>query len=450
MSSGPLWQGPRAQRAPLSGEHEVDVCIVGAGFTGLWTAYYLARQRPDLSVLIIDAHTVGFGASGRNGGWCSALLPQSAAALARGHGRDAALAMRRAMQGTITEIARVIQAEKLDADWLQGGTVLVARSPAQWARAQAVVAHDRSWDGIDDWELLDSEQTRAHIGVPDALGASYTPHCARVHPGKLVRGLATVVERARVPIAENTRAIELRPGLVRTEHGTIRARHIIRATEAWTAQLPGSRRAVVPVYSLVVATAPLGPDFWTRAGLSRGQTFSDHGHLVVYGQRTADDRLVFGGRGAPYHFGSAIKPEYDLKPAVFRELSRALTGFFPYLGEPEITHRWGGPLGISRDWHASVRYDPATGLGSAGGYVGDGLSTTNLAGRTLAELIAGQRTERTTLPWVHHRSRSWEPEPLRWVGINAGLQLARLADASEARFNRSFGLARVLSTLTGH
>ncbi|MGL5828583.1 MAG: NAD(P)/FAD-dependent oxidoreductase, partial [Angustibacter sp.] len=391
----------------------VDVCIVGAGFTGLWTAHYLLTARPDLSILILDAESVGFGASGRNGGWCSALLPQSADALAQAHGRTSAINMRRAMQETVLDLGRVTAAMGIDCDFERGGTVLVARNPAQMARAQAQVAHDQSWSGLDAWQLLSAAQVREQIGVPDALGGTFTPHCARLHPGKLIRGLAHAVEQAGATIAERTQAQRIAPGRVVTSTGVVSAKNIIRATEAWTARLPGQRRAIAPVYSLVISTAPLGPDFWQQAGLSRGQTFSDHRNVIVYGQRTADDRLVFGGRGAPYHFGSAISPEFDVEPAVFRGLIAALRGFFPYLGDVEVTHRWGGPLGISRDWHASVRYDPETGLGSAGGYVGDGVASTHLAGQTLADLVTEQVTERTGLPWVQHTSRSWEPEPLR-------------------------------------
>ncbi len=450
MITNPVWELTPAARPALSGDTSVDVCIIGAGFTGLWTAYYLLADRPDLSVLIIDAESVGFGASGRNGGWCSALLPQSADSMARSHGRAAAIAMRRAMQGTVRELGQVTKAAGIDCDFAPGGTILAARNPAQLARARAQVAHDQSWSGLDDWSLLSATEIQKQIGIPDALGGTFTPHCARIHPGKLIRGLARSVAESGATIAEGTAALSLSRGQVRTPHGVIRAPKIIRATEAWTARLPDERRTIAPVYSLVISTAPLAADFWQQAGLARGQTFSDHRNVIVYGQRTADDRLVFGGRGAPYHFGSAISPEFDLEPAVFRNLEQTLRGFFPYIGDFQVTHRWGGPLGIHRDWHAAVRYDPAAGMGSAGGYVGDGVASAHLAGRTLAELLTDQATERTDLPWVQHSSRRWEPEPLRWLGINTGLQLANLADAAEAKFGKSFGLSGALARLTGH
>ena len=210
----------------------------------------------------------------------------------------------------------------------------------------------------------------------------------------------------------------------------------MQATEAFTGSLAGNRRRLVPIYSLMVATEPLPDDVWDAIGLRDRETFTDGRHLIVYGQRTADGRLAFGGRGAPYHFGSAIRPEFDRDDRVFSLIEHTLRSLFPQLGDARITHRWGGPLAAPRDWMASVGFDRSTGLGWAGGYVGDGVSTTNLAGRTLADLVLGRETELTSLCWVNHRSPRWEPEPLRWLGVNAGTLVADLADRSEFRTGR--------------
>jgi glycine/D-amino acid oxidase-like deaminating enzyme len=171
---------------------------------------------------------------------------------------------------------------------------------------------------------------------------------------------------------------------------------------------------------------------------------------VIYGQRTADNRFAFGGRGARYHWGSAIRPQYDRVQRVFDHLRRTLGELFPAIGDAAVTHRWGGPLGVPRDWHASASFDPATRIAAAGGYVGDGLSTTNLAGRTLADLLTGTDSELTRLPWVQHRSPSWEPEPLRFAGANAGLLAMQLADLEERVTKRRSLIARVMGPLTGH
>ncbi len=437
-------------RPALSGDRDVDVAIVGAGFTGLWTAYYLAIADPSLRIAVIEAEIAGFGASGRNGGWCSALFPRSVAALAREHGRDPAVALYRAMQASVDEVGRVAAAEAIDCHFAKGGTIVLARNRAQWTRAMAEVDQARAYGFAErDLALLGADEASAHCGATKVLGGTYTPHCAAIHPARLVRGLARAVERRGVTVLEQTRVTAIEPGTVHTGHGRVRAAVTVRATEGFTAALPGYRRAVVPVYSLMIATEPLPAAFWATAGLARRETFGDHRHLIIYGQRTADDRLAFGGRGAPYHFGSAIRPGYDRVPRVHAALAGTLRRLFPALGSARITHTWGGPLGITRDWHPSVGLDHANGLAWAGGYVGDGVSTTNLAGRTLADLILGRQTELTALPWVNHRSPRWTPEPLRWLGINVGLRLTASADAVERRSGRPARRAAAVARLLG-
>jgi glycine/D-amino acid oxidase-like deaminating enzyme len=199
----------------------------------------------------------------------------------------------------------------------------------------------------------------------------------------------------------------------------------------------------------MIATEPLPDDAWAEIGLADRQTFGDFRNLIIYGQRTADGRIAFGGRGAPYHFGSRIRQGYDVDDGVHTELARALAELFPVLADVELTHRWGGPLGVSRDWRPSVAIDRGEGLAVAGGYVGDGVATAQLAGRTLAELVVGVDTERTALPWVQHRWRKWEPEPLRWIGINAGLAMAKAADRQEGRRGGPSALAALGNRLRG-
>jgi glycine/D-amino acid oxidase-like deaminating enzyme len=444
-------------RPPLVEDVDADVCVVGAGFTGLWTAHSLLGTDPGLRIVVLEAQIAGFGASGRNGGWCSALFPASTAALARRHGRKAALAMRRAMNATVAEVGRTLAAEGIDADWREGGTIVLARTPVQLERARAAVAADAGFGGVDGLELLDAGQAAARVGASRVLGASYTPHCARVHPGRLVRGLARDVERRGGTIYERTPAVRIDPcpsagsgPRVVTPAGTVRARYVVRATEAWTATLPGARRQVAPVYSLMVATEPLPAWLLARVGFAAGETFSDHRHLIIYGQRTADGRLAFGGRGAPYHVGSRIRPGWDRDEDVFAALRATLTDLFPALRGAAFTHAWGGPLGVPRDWHAGVGLDRQSGVAWAGGYVGDGVGTSNLAGRTLADLLLGRDTELTRLPWVGHRSPQWEPEPLRWLGVNVGLRAMTAADTEERLTGRPSLAARALAPLLGH
>jgi glycine/D-amino acid oxidase-like deaminating enzyme len=442
--------GSLARGEPLDGDEEADVAIVGAGFTGLWTAYYLSQADPSLRVVVCEREIAGFGASGRNGGWCSALFPASLTKLDRMAGREQAIAMYRAMQQTVNEVGNVTIVENIDCHWAKGGTVTFARSPSQLQRARDEVEEARRY-GFDevDLRLLSAEQARDLAGVSNVIGGVYTPHCAAMHPARLVRGLATLLAERSVQIYERTPVLQLEPGRLVTATGSVKARYVIRATEGYTPGLPGQERAIVPVYSLVIATEPLPEQVWVQIGLETRPTFADLRHLIIYGQRTADGRLVFGGRGAPYHFGSAVKPSFDRKPAVFAALRATLIELFPVLAGVTITHTWGGPIGIARDWCASVGLDRSTGIGWAGGYVGDGLSTTNLAGRTLADLIVGKDSELTRLPWVGHQSPLWESEPLRWLGINASLRAMTLADHSEARTGRQSRVAAAFGRFLG-
>jgi glycine/D-amino acid oxidase-like deaminating enzyme len=447
---------PLPTRLALSQDLDVDVCIVGAGFTGLWTAHALALADPSLRVVVLEREVAGFGASGRNGGWCSALFATSDAALARRYGREQMVAMRRAMQETLDTVGAAAAAEGIDCHFAKGGSVDLVRNEAQRARALGKMEEARSFGfGENDLRWLDPDEAVDLVGAAGVLGATFTPHCAALQPALLARGLADAVERRGVRVYEHTEVLNIRPGRagdppsVLTAGGTVRADYVVRATEAWTPTLPGLGRSLVPVYSLMVATEPLSAAFWARAGLEHRTTFADHRHMIIYGQRTADDRIAFGGRGAPYHYGSSVGPDFDTEPEVHALLRQTLSELFPEVADARFTHAWGGPLGIPRDWHSSVGLDRATGLAWAGGYVGDGVSTTNLAGRTLADLITQADTPLTRLPWVGHVSPRWEPEPLRWLGINAGLWNMRLADRSETRRGRPSRLATSMGRLLG-
>jgi glycine/D-amino acid oxidase-like deaminating enzyme len=249
-----------------------------------------------------------------------------------------------------------------------------------------------------------------------------------------------------VPIYEATPVTRIRPGRVETTRSPVRAEVVVRATEGYSASLPGLRRSVLPLYSLMLATEALPDSVWERIGWSGGEAMAAGGHQFTYAQRTGDGRIALGGRGAPYHFGSSIRPGYDRDHRVHTRLKATLGQLLPPAAGARITHRWGGPLGIPRDWTASVGLDRATGLAWAGGYVGDGVAASNLAGRTLADLIRGQQSDLTILPWVQHHSRPWEPEPLRWLGVNTARWLAASTDASEQRHDRP---ARIRGRLLG-
>jgi len=438
----------------MPGPTDVDVAIVGAGFTGLWTAYHLAVADPTLRIAVLEREVAGFGASGRNGGWCSALFPASAEHLARAPGpyggRDGAMRQLRALQGSVRDVGAIAAAEGIDAQYARGGTVSLARTPVQLRRLRAQVRAARNWEqDSDDLQLLDAAQARARVAASDVLGATWTPHCAAIHPARLVRGLARAVERRGVRLFEQTAVHEIAAGRVDTDAGRVRADIVVRAAEGYTGSLQGHGRTLAPIYSLMVATEPLPTTVWSQLGVAARETFNDARHLLIYAQRTADDRLALGGRGAPYHFGSKVQPGFDRVPRVFAALQATVRELFPTLADVGFTHRWGGVLGVPRDWHASVGLDRVSGLAWAGGYVGDGVGSSQLAGRTLADLITGRDSDLVRLPWVGHHSRRWEPEPLRWLQINAGLRAMSAADAEERLTGRPSLLAHALSPVLG-
>lgn len=440
------------RRPSLPGPAEADVCIVGAGFTGLWTAWYLKRAEPGLRVIVLEAAFAGFGASGRNGGWVTAALPGSRERYARGpRGRAGVLDMQRQLQRTVDEIGAVCQAEGIDAHFVKGGNLNVATTVAQRERLRETVRTHRAW-GLDEADIryLDPAQVEERILIPNGHGGMYTPHCARVQPARLVTGLAEAAERAGVQIYEATPVTAIEPRRARTVFGDVTARHVLRATEGFTARLPGLRRELLPVNSSMIVTEPLGDDVWRDIGWSGCETLGDEAHVYIYAQRTADGRIAIGGRGVPYRFGSGTDHRGTTQPETADALARSLRTLLPQVGPARIEHAWCGVLGVARDWCATVALDETTGLGWAGGYTGHGVAASNLAGRTLADLVLGRATPLTELPWVFHRARRWEPEPARWLGVLGLYGAYRLADRLEGSpSGRTSLIARAVDTLAG-
>ncbi|MFJ7213676.1 NAD(P)/FAD-dependent oxidoreductase [Amycolatopsis sp. NPDC098790] len=447
--TSPLWGAPGVSRTALPGDRDADVVIIGAGYTGLWSAYYLLEAEPNLRIVLLEKESVGFGASGRNGGWCSAIFPISLEQVAKSSSREAAVRLQYEMNATVAEVSRVVARERIDCDFAREGFVSLARNPAQLARVHA--SRDAAADfGLPaQWSVLSRDEASKLVDADGVLGATFTEHCAVVHPAKLAHGLAAVVEGRGAVIHESSPVVQIEAGGVRTPHGRVRAPYVVRATEAYTPALPGHRRTLVPLYSLVLATEPLSERRLAELGLTHRTAFNDLRNLRVYAQVTADRRIVFGGRGAPYHFGSAVKNSFDADLRIHNRIHDTLKGFFPSLSDVDITHRWGGPLGVPRDWHPSVGLNRTTGHAWAGPYVGDGVATSNLSARVLSNLILGLDDPVNDLPIVDHHSPRWEPEPLRWLGVNTGLLAAGLGDAEERLLRRASRIARALERLTG-
>jgi glycine/D-amino acid oxidase-like deaminating enzyme len=419
-------------RPPLPGDLDVDVAILGAGFTGLWTAYYLALADPSCRIAVIERDTAGFGASGRNGGWCAPMVQ----GLEELHASDpqGGARLRENLVATVSEIGDVCQTEAIAADYHLGGGLFIATNEPQAALARARLANDRAIGWTEEYvQWLEADEVRERIHVASTFGGVLQKHVAAVNPAKLARGLADAVERRGATIYEQTTVKGIEPGRVQTSHGTVRAPHIVMALNAYTAELPGRKRDILPLYDHMFATEPFSDQIWDEIGLAPRGLFGDNSRLFTYAQRTADNRIAIGGRLSRYHYGSGIHPRFDQDSNVERMLAQALRAMLPQLGNFKITHRWGGVLGVPRNLIASTTFDPKTGIAGVGSYTGEGVCASNMAGRTLRDLLLDRKTELTSLPWVDHHSRRWEPEPFRWLGVNTGIALCRSADHLESR-----------------
>ena len=422
------------QRPPLDGDTRVDVCIIGAGYTGLWSAWYLTQADPSLRILIVEKEFAGFGASGRNGGWLTGGFAWSHEKYLSTGTPEGVRAMVQAMNGTVDEVIRVAGLEGIDADIRRTDELMVAVTPAQMARVTAEVARRQRWgEGSGRVFAIGAEAARARVTIPGLLGGMVVTGVARIQPAKLVRGLAAAVERQGVAIAEGTTVTGIAPGRVTTDRGIVTAPVILRATEGFTATLPGLKRDWLPLNSAQIVTEPLPAAMWDRIGWQGHEILGDFANVYCYCQRTREGRITVGARGVPYRMGSATDTNGAPDSETIRRLTAILHRHFPATGALRIDHAWCGVLGVPRDWCATVGFDRATGIGWAGGYVGVGVSTSNLAGRTLADLVTGRDSDLVTLPWVGRRVRKWEPEPARWLGVTGMYALLNAADRREAR-----------------
>jgi glycine/D-amino acid oxidase-like deaminating enzyme len=426
------------------------VCIVGGGFTGLWTAYELRRADPSLEVVVLEAEYVGFGASGRNGGWVFGKLSGTAEGWRRRGGPDGPRAMARAIQQTVAEIGEVVEREGIQCDWRQGGTLKVAQNQTQLARLKESLVAERQEIGDDaSWRLLEADELKARVMIDGALGAIYSPYCARAQPARLVLGLADAAERAGAAIHESTPVRAISPGAAHSDEGEVRARYVIRATEGYTANLPGLHRRLLPLNSAMIITEPIAEADWEQLGWKGAETLLDGCNAYTYSQRTAEGRIAIGGRGVPYRFGSRTDREGPVPQRTVDELRERLTSLFPSLDGVAVTRAWHGVLGVSRDWCPTVALDRVTGIGYAGGYAGEGVAASNLAARTLRDLVLGRDSELARLPWVGSPARDWEPEPFRFLGARAIYSLYRLADRSELARDRPSAFARIADLVSG-
>lgn len=398
-----------------------DVVIVGGGYSGMWTAHHLLNSLPDLSIAILEAHQVGSGASGRNGGWASALYPIEDSALAKHASAQRIADLHSELEKSIDEIGQFAAQSQEDIAFIKSGSLTVARSNAQFKRIKKGLLPRES--------ILDKDQTLMKIKMSDTVGASFNPDCATINPTQLVVALAKSLAQRGVHIFENTFADLSSDGVVKVAGKAIESKFVVRAIEAYHEK----NREQIPIYSLMIATEPLPDEFWNKYGLDNRSTFHENRHLVTYAQRTADNRIAMGGRGAPYKWGSARSDKSERHEKIHEQLRETAIQWFPELKNYSFTHAWGGAVTVKRDWAPYLQWDGR--FGAFGGYVGDGVTLSYLAANSMADLIIGKNTVRASLPYVGWNSAKWEPEPLRWLGVNLGIKLSELADIEE-KFTR--------------
>lgn len=445
---------PIRLRPPLDGPSDADVAILGAGFTGLWTALYLLERDPSLDVLVVEREFSGYGASGRNGAWCSPYINVEIAGLVRRFGEERGRALHRTMLDTVDEVGRRAEIEGIDAGYVRAGMLVVARDGAQEVEARAAVAAYAEHGFGGDYHYIDAEELTERIRISDARGALHCPRAATLHPGRLVRGLADAVERRGGRIVEGTNATGVSPRgergsrpVLHTVRGDIRADTVVLAGEAYLAGLPGAERLLLPLCSLIVVTEPLPRGVWDLIGWEARELVASERLTVEYLARTEDGRVLFGGRGAPYRMGSRIDPGTEQHGPTLARIERALREWFPRLRDIRTTHHWGGVIGVPRDGLMTATHNPRTGLALGGGYTGGGVAASNLVGRILADLVLDRDTEITALPIVNRTLRPWPSEPLRWAGVRAVTGSFRALDALGERLDRPVpgrGVARRL------
>ena len=412
-------------RDPLDGSTTVDVAILGAGFTGLWTAYHLLRREPSLNVAVLEAEIAGFGASGRNGGWCFSGFPLSPQELTERYGRETARAISLAMYDSVDDVGAVCEREGIDAHYAKGGELEIARADHELPQIEEMYAGFRSIGLEDHYEFYDAEQTTERINVSTPaggypVGSFWNREGAAVQPARLARGLARAVERHGGTIYEQTRVLDFTPGppapIFHTEHGDVTAKVIVLAGEAYLAEQPKMRRRILPITSHIVISEPLSDDIWGEIGWERREVVGGFGTEGAYLNHTADGRIAFGPYRSHYPFRSKITDAINLQEHIFEHGRESARAWFPLLEGVAFTHAWGGVLGMPRDHMPTMAFNRPTGVAFAFGYTGDGVATTNLSGRLLTDLITESDSALTELPMTTHRPRKWEPEPLRWIG----------------------------------
>ncbi len=425
-------------RPTLDGDLDVDVAIIGGGYTGLWTAYHLLAEDPGLRVVILEREAVGFGASGRNGGFAMTLLDLSLDLLRRNHGDDDARLAHEAVAASVDAIGATIETEGIECEWRHGGLLMVATNPGQLERLERdrVAAEEL---GLAGFTRLSASETQAEVHSPTYLAGLREDHCGVLHPAKLARGLARAVEARGGVIHEHTAVTDITettggaaPGSVTgsvtgsaaglrvvTERGTVRASQVVLATNAWAAHQRWVGRRVVPLYTYIALTEPLSDEQWDSVGWDSHCGIEDKRNFVHYYRRTLDGRILWGGSDGIIHYGGRIAPRHDRHGATLARLRRTFDRTFPQLAGVRFTHHWGGPVGITTSLVPVFGTLLEGRLHYGVGYNGHGVAPSHTGGLILRDKVMGRDSDLTKLCFVDRRAVPFPPEPVCWLASEA-------------------------------
>jgi glycine/D-amino acid oxidase-like deaminating enzyme len=446
LSLAPVAPGP-----PLRGDATADVAVCGGGYTGLWTAIFLKRAEPGLRVVVLEREHVGYGASGRNGGFAMPLVHRSLADLARTLGDTDARALHRAAVGAVRSLRAFVERERIDCDLMPTGMLVVSIGPEQDARLAAEL-ETAARLGVEGMRPLDRAALQAEIRSETFRCGIAEEACVLVDPAKLVRGLREVATRLGVAVHEATPVTAVRSEsgggvTVETPGGRVRADRALLAANAYGSAFPELGRWLLPFYSYIVLTRRLTPDEWARIGWAGRQGVEDRRTFLHYARPTTDGRILWGGRDAVYH-PDGPKPDYDRDVGVFRRLQETFRWTFPQLADVGFEHQWGGPIAVT------ARFIPATGWLAGGrvaygfGYNGHGVAGSHLNGQVLRDLLLDRRTDLTALAIVRKKPIAFPPGVVRDPMVRASVRALQRCD-DEGRPAREPLILSALNRLFG-
>ncbi|MER6398280.1 NAD(P)/FAD-dependent oxidoreductase [Kitasatospora sp. NPDC086009] len=436
----PFWledPGRPAALPALVGDTTCDLLVVGGGYSGLWTALVAKERDPSLDVVLVEGNEVGWAASGRNGGFCAASLTHGF-----GNGLQrwpAELAqLERLGAANLDGIEATIARYGIDAEWERTGEIDVATQPHQLAELQEVAEAVAEY-GLDI-TVLDRDELRAEVDSPTFLGGLWDKEgVAMVHPAKLAWGLKDACLSQGVRIFEHTRATDLREhggGMaVRTPYGRVFARRVALGTNVFPSLVKRVRPFVVPVYDYALMTEPLSAEQLAAIGWKGRQGLGDSANKFHYFRLSADNRILWGGYDAVYHYGGHVRHEYDQRPETFRTLAHNFFRCFPQLEGLRFTHAWGGAIDTCSRFSAFFDTAHRGRVAYAAGYTGLGVGATRFGAEVMLDLLAGERTERTSLEMVRSKPLPFPPEPVRWAGIELTTRSLERADRTGGHRN---------------